>query len=178
MSREILFRAKLKDWKTNPNHNRWVEGFYLKRKETTYCIEEDYERNPVKTVHYIAKERMTDWGLPNEFTLYEIDPDTLCQSIGYKDNDNISIFENDVVELKNYSMVSHKYLIWYCKEMSVTTAIPLKGIEFNGYDYWNSINPYFDFSNFCLMLQDPYGDFSGIKIIGNIIDDPELIEYK
>ena len=62
MEREILFRAKLKDWKINPEHNRWVEGFYLKRKETTYCFTEDYEKYPVKTLHFIAEECMTDWG--------------------------------------------------------------------------------------------------------------------
>ena len=33
MEREILFRAKLKNWKINPEHDRWVEGFYLKRKK-------------------------------------------------------------------------------------------------------------------------------------------------
>ena len=42
MNREILFKAKLKDWKTNQQHNAWVEGYYLSRKETTYCFIEDY----------------------------------------------------------------------------------------------------------------------------------------
>lgn len=95
MDREILFRAKLKDWKTNPNHNRWVHGFYLKRKETTYCFSEDYEKYPVKTLHFIAEECMTDWGLPNDFRLYEIDPDTLCQYTGANDKENNMIWEND-----------------------------------------------------------------------------------
>ena len=95
--REILFKAKLKDWKTNPQQNKWVEGYYLSRKETTYCFTEDYERNPVKTLHYIAVDSMTDWGLPNEFRCYEIDPDTLCQYTGQNDIDNNMIWENDCV---------------------------------------------------------------------------------
>ena len=39
-------------------------------KETTYCFTEDYEKYPVKTLHFIAEECMTDWGLPNDFRLY------------------------------------------------------------------------------------------------------------
>lgn len=31
---------------------------------------------------------------------------------------------------------------------------------------------------FCLMMQDPYGDFKEIKIVGNIVDNPELLEVK
>ena len=69
--REILFKAKLKDWQTNPKHNKWVEGFYCNKQETTYCFESDYEKFPVKTQHYIIQERMLDWGLPNEFRLIE-----------------------------------------------------------------------------------------------------------
>ena len=95
MEREILFRAKLKDWKTNLEHNRLVEGFYLKRKETTYCFTEDYEKYPVKTLHFIAEECMTDWGLPNDFRLYEIDPGTRCQYTGMNDKENHKIWEND-----------------------------------------------------------------------------------
>ena len=28
------------------------------------------------------------------------------------------------------------------------------------------------------MMQDPYGDFKEIKVVGNIIDNPELLEAK
>ena len=36
--REILFKAKRKD------NGKWVEGYYYKMSETTYCFKEDYER--------------------------------------------------------------------------------------------------------------------------------------
>lgn len=49
-----------------------MEGYYCKL--DTYCISEDYERHPVSTHHYILHETMTDWGLPNRFLQFEIDP--------------------------------------------------------------------------------------------------------
>ena len=177
MNKEVLFRAKLKDWKANPEHNKWVEGFYLKRKETTYCFKEDYEKYPVKTLHFIAKEVMTDWGLPNDFRLYEIDPETLCETIGWSDSHKTKIFENDIVEFVSSSKKhSNKYLIWWNREMSLMSAIPLDDISFNGSDYWNGHYPHFHYETFCVMLQDPWGDFSDIKVIGNIIDNPELVK--
>lgn len=176
MSKEVLFRAKLKDWKTNPEHNRWVEGFYLKRKETTYCFAEDYEKYPVKILHFIAEECMTDWGMPNDFRLYEIDPDTLCQFVGWNDNHKTKIFENDIVEMVSSPKRSYKYLIWWNREMSLMDAVPLDGIDFNEHDYWNGHYPNFHYETFCTMLQDPWGDFSDVKVIGNIIDNPELVK--
>lgn len=174
MNREILFRAKLKNWKTNPYKNIWIEGFYLKRKETTYCFTEDYEKYPVKTLHFIAVEEMTDWGLPNEFKLYEIDPDTLCQFVGWNDNHKTKIFENDVVEIVSSPKRSCKYLIWWNREMSLMDAVSLEDIYFNGSDYSDG-NPKFCYQDFCLMLQDPWGDFSDIKVTGNLFDNPDLL---
>jgi hypothetical protein len=56
---------------------RWVEGYYAEYQETTYCFVTDYEANPVKTIHVLMVEEMTDWGLPNKLVEYEIDPLTL-----------------------------------------------------------------------------------------------------
>ena len=62
--------------------------------------------------------------------------------------------------------------------MNMLTSVHIDGIEYNGYDYWNSKYPNVEYSTLCLMLQDPYGDFSEIKVLGNIIDNPELWEDK
>ena len=46
----------------------------------------------------------------------------------------------------------------------------------------NGKYPEANYSTFCLMMQDLWGDFKEIKVIGNIIDNPELVggnyEYK
>ena len=106
--------------------------------------------------------------------VHSVNQDTICQYIGWHDTNDVPIFEKDIVEFVGAS--THRYLIWWCHEMNMMTAIPLEGIEFNGYDYWNSNYPRYEYSTFCLMMQDLWGDFKEIKIIGNIIDNPKLLE--
>ena len=119
---------------------------------------------------------MTDWGLPNDFRLYEIDPKTLCETIGWSDRHKTKIFENDIVELVSSPKHSNKYLIWWNREMSLTDAATLDDISLHGNDYWNCRYPNLHYETFCVMLQDHWGDFSDVKVIGNIIDNPELVK--
>ena len=89
--RKILFKGKRKD------NGKWVEGYYYKMSETTYCFKEDYERKPVPEHHYILQERMTDWGLPNQMVQIEIDPETLCEFTGRCDKNGKRIWENNIL---------------------------------------------------------------------------------
>lgn len=74
--REILFKAKRKD------NGEWVEGYY--RRIPCMGMLEHYimPRNP--------KNRMEQ---------YAIDPDTLCQYTGLKDEKGKKIWENDIVKV-------------------------------------------------------------------------------
>lgn len=68
MIKPKIYKAKLKD------RDYEVKGVYYSFPETTYCFKEDYENNPR---HVIVTHEMTDWGLPNQLRVFEIDPDTL-----------------------------------------------------------------------------------------------------
>ena len=148
--------------------NKWVYGYYV-------CVPNERNHN---TLHLIISQDCSCYSY-NEFlrtNIYEVEPNTVCQCIGWKDSNNTLIFENDIVGFGSPDSYRHKELVWFCKEMNMLTSVPLDGIEFNGYDYWNSKYPNVEYSTLCLMLKDPYGDFSEIKVLGNIIDNPELLE--
>lgn len=147
--REILFKAKRID------NGEWVEGFYYKMSETTYCFAEDYEWNPVPEHHYILQERMTDWGLPNQIIQIEVDSKTLCQFTGIYDKNGKRIWENNVVLLV-YDGKEHIYqIVWDNSELDFKAT--------NGEENYGTHYEY-------LLCCDE------IEVIGNIFDNPELLQ--
>lgn len=134
-------------------NNEWVQGYLFKTGER-YKI------------------------LPTDFVspALSVQEDTICQCTGMTDNDYKLIFTNDIIEFqrKKNDKNPDRYLLWWNKEMSAMTAIDANKCEYNGYDYIG-----FDiYSDFPLMVQDPYGDFYDIKVIGNVIDNPELVKIE
>ena len=150
------------------DNGEWVYGYYV-------CVPNEYGHdmaNLIITPDCSYRGAGEFWYMD----VHEVDPDTVCQSTGHYDRHNNLIFENDVVGFGRAGLYRDKDLVWFCKEMCMLTAVPIDGIEFDGYDYWNDKYPRYEYSTFCLMLQDPCGDFSDIKVLGNIIDNPELLE--
>lgn len=74
MSREILFKAKRKNWRELPKEEWWIEGFPFKQLldgENVWCI----GTSPLSANDYSEiAGRNIFW--------YEIDPETLCQYTG------------------------------------------------------------------------------------------------
>lgn len=159
MNREILFKAKRKNWRELSKEKQWVEGYYCKIDETTYCVEEDYKRFPVPTHHYILQETMTDWGLPNRFLQFEIDPTTLCQYAGLNDKNGKKIWENDIVKCKKN--IDGNF-VDYCIEVGYVEmkhgAFGLHRIKYNAY-----YRPFKDW------LED-----YEYEVVGNIFDNLEV----
>lgn len=94
MSREILFKAKRKNWKELPKEDWWVEGYYIKMTLGTDIKPSDVIFVPFKI------SRNEEWGW------MKIDPTTICQYTGLTDKNGWKIWENDIVNRTDLHVVS------------------------------------------------------------------------
>lgn len=166
--REILFKAKGRDGEG------WQEGFYWNTQDTTYCVQEDYERNPENTHHYLLFDRMTDWGLPNRKYRMDIDTETLCQYTGLMDKKNQKIWENDIIEFDDTGEEGYEYKEGF--DFRNRAVIVWKNGRFE-LDKLLSDN-----SGVLELMNDSHEEFwdslKDCEVIGNIFDNPELLSQK
>ena len=73
MSREILFKAKRKNWRNLPKEKWWVEGFYV-----PHIVDGEIVHHYILTGEASLEETKED-DLVLDFYTEEIDPNTLCQ---------------------------------------------------------------------------------------------------
>lgn len=155
--REILFRGK------TLNDNEWVEGFYVNQfgAHEIYCLDDsDY-----KTRH--------------------VDPLTVGQYTGLTDKNSKRIFEGDIVRLLDITVGE---IVLECGALGIGFR---KQID---YDYLASEiasitghnnTPAFCYNDNYVSLWELYWNYneeddniSVIEVIGNIHDNPELLEVK
>ena len=191
MNNRYLYRAKRTD------NGEWIIGYHAvigkreviieKEPEDFYSIENAKNAHGNKIVDVDPSTICQSTGFHDEtkweqltkdeqqkfLTKWNYEKDRFNQK---EDWNGKLIWENDIVEIENFGGTSYKYLIWWNREMNLMDSVPLDGIAFNGHDYWNGHYPNFHYETFCTMMQDPWGDFSYIKVISNIFDNPELLE--
>ena len=155
--REILFRAKRK------KNGEWAEGFYIQLPKpslgATMIANGDLCAEDVGD--YIIMNRSKQHSnFSNAYPLeiieckyYEVIPKTLCQYTGLKDKNGNKIWENDIV--KDESICLLGTVIWHCDD----------------YVGWLLNDKYAECPQ--MMDKDMWED---CEIIGNIFDNPELLE--
>lgn len=145
--------------KTEKGH--WVKGYYVR----------------LNDVDYIFTGEINQYCVGN-YVKYKIVPETLCRALDYRDDTGENICQNDVLQVTLYGGTVFKYLFQWIDEGQEFNAIPLNEgdniMRCNGYFTnftssvsWDDVVPN--------ILQNVWGDNKETKIIGNIIDNPELI---
>lgn len=134
MEDRYLFKAKRID------NGEWVIGFYAY----------------INKKHYIYTGQLIHSGLYDIAERFEVDPSTICQCTGLKDENDELIWENDILSGhldEDYPEdETREYILWH--ENGWHTK------ELGSIDY----NPLDDF------------DSEHFEVIGNKFDDPELLE--
>lgn len=144
--REILFRAKRID------NGEWVEGYYIYHIKRTICPIGDSVK-PEDEQHVIMQDGFSDWNMPRNTVVFDIDPETVCQYTGLTDKNGKRIWGNDIVRIEN----------------SMDEGIG--NIEFYGGMWYVDGEP----SNSLHDIME-YDDIAEIEVIGNIFDNPELLK--
>lgn len=148
MIREILFKAKRKD------NGEWVYGsLIIAEGSVVYIIRS-------KSKAFIPKGE----SIICSAECYEINPETLCQYTGLTDKNGRKIWENDIAECNKRKEECGLYKVIWRKEYADFGVVPI--------------------SNTCIERY-PIGFSYGktlhgrdYKKVGNIFDNPELLEVE
>lgn len=130
------------------DNGEWVEGYYIYHIKRTLSPVGDWIR-PSDEQHVIMKDGFSDWNMPRDTVHYDIDPNTLCEFTGLKDKNGRRIWEGDIVLMPKYGKGKHKAVVYF---MNGKFAV--------------------DGSNYGFKDLAP----RGYEVIGNIYDNPELME--
>ena len=145
--REILFRGKRTD------NGEWVYGYYFKAAHHWHekGIHEDY----------IAVDSIQNGGWCNVRTKYPVAPETVGQFTGLTDKNGKKIFEGDICRVCLDPEICIGDVIW-------DSEIASYNIPFNN---GKCVLPLDIF-----IAKNKVGDKVWIEVIGNIHDNPELLE--
>ena len=102
----------------------------------------------------IWERRYILWGMTNDIpNMVEVDPETVCQCTAIPDKNNKLIFENDIA-IKHNDDDKEPYLIRWSENYAAWELAQCGCAMYGFFDV----------------------DFGEIEVIGNAIDNPELLE--
>lgn len=165
--REILFKAKRKNWRELSKDEWWVEGYYammgvdslIRHYIVQNCAVTKLFKNPEDNMY---------------FNDVEIDPETLCQYTGLKDKNGNWIWENDILSCEH-----EKYSDDNPLEVYPLMPDPIKYKRNYAVEFINTGSNYgYRLRNKSIhfMLTGNVVYNHNIKVIGNIFDNPDLLK--
>lgn len=155
MENRYLYRGK------QINNGEWVEGYLFGIWEKRYIL----------------------YGTTNDIpNMIEVDPSAICQCTGLKDKNGKLIWENDIVDF-----LGHKgTVVFECGSFGIAYKTPIdwNGIEANikpitGCDnrlYVCENDNYISLWEIYWNFNDEDDSVNTVEVIGNIFDNPELLE--
>lgn len=131
--------------------NQWVEGHYVSHQKRVLCpIGDELKKEDVD--HYIFFDSFADWNMPRTLTFVKIKPETLGQYTGKLDVEGKRIFEGDILNIMLYG--KNLKVVWW----QAVCGFGLNDKDEKGLLFMNEVHS------------------NGIDVIGNIYDNPELME--
>ena len=165
--REILFRARRID------NGEWVEGYYIYHIKRTICPIGDSVK-PEDEQHVIMQDGFSDWNMPRNTVVFDIDPETVCQYTGLKDKNGDQIWENDIVSCEH-----EKYPDDNPSEVYPLLPESIKYTRNYAVEFINTGSSYgYRLRNKSIhfMLTGNVIQNHKIEVVGNIFDNPELLK--
>ena len=128
----------------------WVKGgFHKHETRQPHCCE---ELKPEEIKYLIIIDSLADWNMPKNIQCVEVIPETVGQFTGLIDKNGKKIFEGDIVR---YGDTIHEVVFE----------------QRNGTAYFGLV-----YSEAETLPFGHYQDLRQIEVIGNIYDNPELLE--
>ena len=130
----------------------WVYGYYYEHQPPMQCkTSKDYV--PEKPKSYILQTGFADWNMPRPVDFIEVDPKTLGQYTGQDDKNGIGIYEGDITKADIYGK-EFAGLVQYSQGLGLYY---LSGMARSDTELW--------------ICEEK-------EVIGNIHDNPELLEVE
>ena len=154
--REYKFRGKEIDT------GKWVYGGLFKEPAPPQCFEKTLEDK--YWIVYPDPRYMPDWNLPYQMVRTDVEKETIGQYTGLKDKNGKEIYERDIVLYQDWEQ---------CYEGGGNDSFINKGIV-----EYNESNCCFNVTERATIdIEDVlYEGNEDLEVIGNIYDNPELLE--